>query len=150
MTLEILFSKLVPEQRSKVTVQPSTVRNQFQLSVSTVHKLSISTNCKNRPYVVHGNNLYEQSIVVHGISQTGHLCRLMPAGVHTYRVAEDNMAVKVVAMGPVQVQGRQVTAAAVAGYCNMKGCPADHRSCALVDVSLWQLVGWFLKFSGIT
>lgn len=50
-------------------------------------------------------------------------------------MAEGNMAVWVTAMGSILVQGRQVTAVAVAECCSTKEYPADHRSCVLVAIS---------------
>ena len=51
----------------------------------------------------------------------------MFAEVHTYKVAEGNIAVVMAAMEPVLVQGRQVATVVVAGYYNRKGYQADHR-----------------------
>lgn len=51
----------------------------------------------------------------------------MLAGVHAYRVAEGSMALVVAAMRPVLVQGRQETAAMLAGCCSRKAYQADHR-----------------------
>lgn len=51
------------------------------------------------------------------------------------------MAVGVAAMGPVLVHDRWVTSEVLAGHCSKKGCRADHRLCALVDVSLFVAAG---------
>ena len=51
------------------------------------------------------------------------------------------MAVRAVAMGPVLMQGRQVTAAAVTGCFSIKGYQAVHRWCVLAGVSLFVEAG---------
>lgn len=51
------------------------------------------------------------------------------------------MAVEVATMGPVLVQGKQVTAAVETGCCSRKGYQADHRSCASAGVSLFAAAG---------